>query len=764
MNFKSILPALFAGTALMTGLNAAEQAPWIPQKVIPQVVQSTNATPGRFLTIVPGKSTVIVAAECSSPETEELLQQVCSRLGVKKSAIGSAEITLSVADIGAKSDEAYKINVTPASISIVGQGTRGLAWGVQTLFQLCPPEVYKSPMSFTIPTVEIYDYPEFSYRGLHVDVSRHFFDVNTIKNVIDMLAMNKLNTLHWHLTDDQGWRIEIKKYPKLTEVGGIRNESPKPWARNQGDGKPYGPFFYTQEQIKEVIEYAALRQIEVIPEIELPGHAMAALAAYPELGCTGGPYTPWTRFGIHHDVFCAGNEKTFEVLEGILSEVAELFPSKYIHIGGDECPKDRWNKCPKCQKRMKDNNLKDGYQLQSWFITRIGKFVESKGKNIIGFDEILEGGIPPGAVVMSWRGVDGGINAAKSNHEVIMTPNSYCYFDYGQGRNKGEPEVIGGYVPLEKTYSLDVTCGLPPESAKYIKGVQANCWSEYFQTPDSLYYAILPRLSVLSETGWTPYKKRQFNEFQGRLMYNMIRYDYIGHYFRFSPPVLPEITKFEKSAMLDFGSLPAHYQIMYKIGNTPFVQYKQPVTISETCEVTYYSILTGTGRKSIESKVNFLSEKPLTPVSTQKALNAGEKQGLKCTMFKGTFKTCEEFIAKKDGKVVTSKDFSISGDGIPNNHYGLVWEGFFYAPTAGDYTFSLQSDDGSMIWINNNPAVNNDGLHDNKAVKKGSVKLLPGWHIFKAAFFDVEEAKSIKASFSTGNGAGTTLSDIHFKH
>lgn len=414
--------------------------------------------------------------------------------------------------------EGYSLKIDRNKILITASDGAGIFYAIQSLFQLLPVEFDKT--NAAVPYVNIEDYPRFKWRGVHLDVCRHFFPVEFIKKYIDIIAMYKMNTFHWHLTEDQGWRIEIKKYPKLTQIGAWRKET-------MGDGKPYGGF-YTQDQIKEIVAYAKQRYITVVPEIEMPGHAMAALAAYPELSCTGGlvlaeaqaedrPFDVATKWGVFPDVYCAGNEKVFQFLEDVLTEVMNLFPSEYIHIGGDEVPKTRWHNCPKCQARIKAEGLKDESELQSYFVQRIEKFLNSKGRRIIGWDEILEGGLAQNAAVMSWRGVDGGIAAAKAKHYAVMTPGEYCYFDHYQAQS-GEPVAIGGFTPLEKVYSYEpVPDSLKPNEAKYIMGAQANMWAEYFETTDHVEYMLLPRLCALSEVVWSPKRLRDYKDFSERI-------------------------------------------------------------------------------------------------------------------------------------------------------------------------------------------------------------------------------------------------------
>lgn len=412
----------------------------------------------------------------------------------------------------------YSLYIWKNMIILSAYDNQGFFNGIQTLLQIVATN---KKDKISLPCIQLNDKPTYKWRGMHLDCARHFFPKEFIKKYIDYLAMYKFNTFHWHLTDDQGWRIEIKKYPKLTEVGAWRNGSMIGHYNDQKfDNKRYGGF-YTQEEIKEIVAYATERHITIIPEIEMPGHAVAALAAYPKYSCTGGPFEVGKIWGVLDDVFCPKDE-TFTFLENILTEVIALFPSEYIHIGGDECPKTRWKVCKHCQKRMKDENLKDEHELQSYFIQRIEKFVNSKGRKIIGWDEILEGGLAPNAAVMSWRGTEGGIAAAKQKHYVVMTPGSHCYFDHYQGEPKNEPVAIGGYTTVEKVYSFNPTPKeLSTEEAKYILGAQANLWTEYIETPSHVEYMIFPRMLALSEVLWGTSNPENYLDFQNRLVQHL---------------------------------------------------------------------------------------------------------------------------------------------------------------------------------------------------------------------------------------------------
>lgn len=413
--------------------------------------------------------------------------------------------------------EAYRLRVRPGKITVEGGSGAGVFYGLQTLFQ-CAVEDTAADV-YRMPVMEVDDRPAFAYRGMHLDVSRHFFGVAFLKKHLDALAQAKMNTFHWHLTDDQGWRIEIKKYPRLTQIGAWRSGSQQgPYSLQYFDTLRYGGF-YTQEEIREVVAYAAERHIRVVPEIEMPGHALAALAAYPELSCRQKPLEVARGWGVFDDVFCAGNDSTFAFLEGVLDEVFALFPGEYIHIGGDECPKTRWNECARCATRMKSEGLKDAHELQSYFIQRMERYANAHGKKIIGWDEILEGGLAPNATVMSWRGEEGGKAAAKSGHNAIMTPGKPCYFDHYQAKVDGEPHAIGGYNPVEAVYLYSVVPdGLSPEEQKRIMGSQGNVWTEYMLTPEHVEYMMHPRMEALAEVLWSgPRKPEHLPDFQRRM-------------------------------------------------------------------------------------------------------------------------------------------------------------------------------------------------------------------------------------------------------
>ena len=505
----------------------------------------------------------------------------------------SKAITLAIGDV-CENKEGYKLTVTADGITITGASEAGVFYGIQTLRKSLP---VVEDGKVVLPAVEINDYPRFSYRGTHLDVSRHFFNKEEIKSFIDMLALHNINRFHWHLTDDQGWRIEIKKYPKLTTIGAYRNETVI--GRNSGvyDGVEYGPFFYTQDDCREIVKYAAERHITVIPEIDLPGHMQAAIAAYPQFGCTGGPYEVWKMWGVSTHVLCAGNDATLSFIEDILSEVIEVFPSEYIHIGGDECPKDQWKVCRKCQARIKKLGLKSDDKhsaemyLQSFVISHAEKFLNSKGRQIIGWDEILEGGLAPNATVHSWRGVAGGIEAAKQGHNCIMSPNTHLYFDYYQTKYvEDEPLCIGGYVPVEKVYEYEpIDESLTPEEQKYIIGVQANLWTEYIPDFKRVEYMLLPRMAALCEVQWCNPENKDYEDFKKRLLnfidiYDIKGYNYAKHLFEVLAKIYVDTES--NSVMVNMSTidnLPIYYTLDGSEPTTESALYTGPVAIKETC-------------------------------------------------------------------------------------------------------------------------------------------------------------------------------------
>ena len=450
--------------------------------------------------------------------------------------------------------EAYRIQITEDKITVDGASDAGAFYGLQTLTKSINIQDGKMPGAVAFPAGEIYDYPRFAYRGAHLDCARHFFSPDSVKVFIDMIALHNINTFHWHLTDDQGWRVEIKSRPELAEKGQWRSGTVigavKEGAEahlNVYDSIPYGGY-YTQSEIKDIVNYAADKHITVIPEIDLPGHMQAALATYPHLGCTGGPYEVWRRWGVSEDVLCAGNDSVYQFITDVLGEVLNLFPSEYVHIGGDECPKIRWEHCPKCQAMIQKLKLKDDNQstaeqkLQTYIMSYATDFLKQHGRKVIGWDEMLEGGMPDDAVVMSWRGIDGAVAAAHQGHNAILTPSDYCYFDFTQADQHSEPQGAhwGHPVTVSDVYHFDPSpASLTTDEQKHIIGVQANLWCEYIPTMRHAQYMELPRLAALSEVQWCDPEHKNFDDFIGRLSkfvkhYEVRKYNYAKHVFNTS--------------------------------------------------------------------------------------------------------------------------------------------------------------------------------------------------------------------------------------
>lgn len=433
------------------------------------------------------------------------------------------------ASIGA---EGYALRADSAGAAVAASDAAGFFYGAQTLRQLLPNAAFggarAGAVSWRIPGVEIEDVPRFAWRGLMLDEGRHFFGKAAVLRLLDEMALHKLNTFHWHLTDDQGWRLAIDRYPRLATVASVRPSSVLPGDRKAQDGKSYGPFCYTKAEVREVLAYARARHIRVVPEIEMPGHGRAAIAAYPELSCRGERVEPRVTWGVEDEVFCAGNDQTLCFLEGVLDEVCELFDSPFIHLGGDECPKARWKACPKCQARMKALGLKDEHELQSWFVRQFDQYLAKKGRRLIGWDEILEGGLAPGAAVMSWRGIKGGQAAVAQGHDVVMTPTGSCYFDYRQFAGDDGYEYIGGLLPLKTAYAFDPCDGIPAYRERFVLGGQANLWSEYIWGQKDLDWKAFPRACALAEAVWTPPEKREFAAFLKRMETHADRLSRLG--------------------------------------------------------------------------------------------------------------------------------------------------------------------------------------------------------------------------------------------
>lgn len=526
--------------------------------------------------------------------------------------------------------EAYQLKVDANQVVISSPSEAGVFYGIQTLRKAVD---VAEGSNVELPAVEIKDQPRFGYRGMMLDVGRHFFSMDEIKTYIDMMALHNINRFHWHLSEDQGWRIEIKKYPKLTEIGSMRKETVIGHNSGKYDGKPYGGF-YTQEQAKEIVAYAAERYITVIPEIDLPGHMQAALAAYPELGCTGGPYEVWTQWGVSDNVLCAGNDQTIQFIKDVLAEIVEIFPSEYIHVGGDECPKVKWSTCPKCQARIKalglksDNKHTKEERLQSYVIHEAEEFLNSKGRKMIGWDETLEGGLAPNATVMSWRGEAGGIEAAKQHHDVVMTPNTYLYFDYYQSKDtETEPMAIGGYLPIERVYSYEpMPKSLSPEEQKYIVGVQANLWTEYIPDFKQVQYMVLPRMAALCESQWCAPEKKNYEAFLQRVsrlvnIYAKNGWNYATHIF----DVMLDLKPNTETGTLDavartIDNAPIYYTLDGSEPTTASEKYTDVIKIDKPCTLRTVAIRPSGSSKITKDEISF-SKSSMKPITMLQPIN-----------------------------------------------------------------------------------------------------------------------------------------------
>lgn len=640
-------------------------------------------------------------------------------------------------------DEGYMLDVTPHSVVVKAKTAQGLFYGMQSFMQLLPAEIQSQVevdgIAWTAPAVSIKDEPRFEYRGIMLDPCRHFIPVENIKKHLDVLALFKINRMHWHLTDDQGWRIEIKKYPKLTEVGSKRID---------GEGTEYGGF-YTQEQIKDIVKYASDRFITIIPEIELPGHELAAISAYPELSCKGEPTTPRIIWGVEDIVLCAGKDATFEFFQDVLDEVASLFPGEYIHIGGDECPKSSWKECPLCQKRINEEGLNSDRnhsaeeRLQSYFIQRIEKYLAEKhDRKIIGWDEILEGGLAPSATVMSWRGEQGGIAAASLGHDAIMTPSSDgMYIDQFQGDPKIEPVAIGGYDPLSRVYAYNPVPDTLAATgkAKFIKGVQTNLWSEYMYCPDLVEYRAYPRVLALAEIGWTSLSRKDYKDFERRLNNALVRLDELNINYHIPLPEQPggscNFVAFTDSVSLEFKTTRPVEMVYTTDGSEPTLKsevYTKPIVFTESGVLNIRSVLPSgkmsKTREIVVEKQAFAPSKETVDVAP----------GLAMQVTDGMYLSSKELESVKEWKTSVIKDLreissvvksSESMRGV--NQYAAIATGYVNIPEDGVYYISS---DNEEVWIDGKLLVDNGGEVKRFSRHDSSAALSKGMHEIKVVF------------------------------
>ena len=659
-------------------------------------------------------------------------------------------ISLALAPEGEIAPEGYDLTADGSGVTIRGGGLAGLFYGLQTLRQLLPTDG-----SGRVPAVTIRDAPRFPYRGMHLDVVRHLFPVSFIKRYIDLLARYKLNVFHWHLTDDQGWRLEIKQYPRLAEIGAWRRETvvEKQFDPYVGDGRPYGGY-YTQEEVRDIVAYAAERHVTIIPEIELPGHSVAALAAYPELACTDGPFEVATVWGVHEDIYCP-SERTFTFLENVLTEVMGLFPSPYIHIGGDEVPKRRWKESAVAQDVMRREDLKDEAELQSWFVRRIERFLRANGRRLIGWDEILEGGLAPDATVMSWRGMSGGIEAARQGHDVIMTPGSHLYFDHYQGPRETEPLAIGGFTPLARVYGFEPTPpDLTPEEARHVLGAQANVWTEYITTPAQVEYMALPRMLALAELVWTPAAERAWDDFARRLPARLARLDALGVNYRIPEPLGLEG---DRLVLGDTVTLDLHSPLP-----TAEVLWVADGAAADNAQVAGGLVVlpVDTSGRQVTARLR-LADGRLGPSRTVRirraALRAPATVNPSFLVPGLTYAYYERAVTRAAvlAQWVPSGRDTVRTVGLRGTeraeHFGARLVGYLRVPEDAVYEFSLLSDDGSVLRIGDEVVIDHDGPHGAR-VAVGAVALAAGAHAFELLYFQGEGDHALELRVRTGTG------------
>jgi hexosaminidase len=656
--------------------------------------------------------------------------------------------------------EGYRLVVAPRGITLTARSGAGLFYGAETLRQLLGPDG-------AAPVVTIDDAPRFRWRGMHLDVGRHFRDVDFVKRYIDLLARYKLNTFHWHLTEDQGWRLEIRKYPRLTEVGACRAETvvAREFDPYRGDGVPHCGF-YTQDEVREVVRYAAERHVTVVPEIEMPGHSQAALAAYPELGCGPGPYSVWTMWGVSEHIYCP-SEPTFAFLQDVLGEVMELFPSKFIHIGGDEAPKTAWKRSELAQQVMRRERLKNEEELQSWFIHRIDRFLTSNGRRLVGWDEILEGGLAPGATVMSWRGMVGGIAAARAGHDVVMTPTSHLYFDYYQGDPRHEPLAGGGMVTLERVYGYEpVPSSLTRAQARHILGAQGNVWSEYMRDAAHVEYMAVPRMLALAEVVWSPRAARDWDGFVSRLPAQFTLLDRLGVNYR-APSVMgleEDRLLLADTALVTLRAALAHATIRYTLDGgdptsaSPEYSSPFPLPVDDSGVVVSARAFLPGGRASPPRSARFTRGR-LRPADVVDGAHLG--RGLSLRYVEGPARRVADLDSLRVRRDTVSARVAVPPFARAEQ-WGVRFAGYVHVPSDGVWTFRLTSDDGSRLWIGDRLVVDGDGPHTAEE-RAGAIALRAGWHAIRVDYFQAGGGRALSLRVLAADGTELPARDM-FRH
>ena len=719
---------------LAPNADSAEGFPVVPKPLEMTASGGTFAITGKTRILADDKSRPVgdYLREMLSPATgfQFPVERGSGRKGTEAGAISL--VLVNDPDLG---DEGYGLTVAGDGVVIRGNNTGGLVHGVQTLLQLLPAEVADRTIrndirEWTIPCVEIRDRPRFAWRGLMMDCSRTFQSMDYLKKTLDLMAMFKMNVLHLHLTDDQGWRLEIKKYPELTRKGA---RFPDKWNEPESHNG-----FYTQDDIRELVAYAQVRNITIVPEIELPGHSLAALACYPELSCTGGPFEihPFRKGpGIHKDIFCAGNEKTFEFFENVLTEVFELFPSEYIHIGGDEAPKNRWNECPKCQQRIKDEGLRNAHDLQSYFVNRVGAFIEKHGRKFMGWNEILGSTLSPNAGIMSWQGMRGGLIGAASGRPVVMTPTSHCYFDYKYDS-----------IDSQRAYSFEPVPGsVKPEHRKNILGLQANFWSHIDREPHLVDHQLWPRLIAIAERGWSERSVREWEDFNRRLGYQYVRLESMG--VRFAVPPLSGLKtgrSFLGQTEVEIFNHRKNMEVFYTLdGSAPTpasLLYTGPITLTESATIKARGFVPDGG--STPMLVGTYSKQELRAP----ARVGNVSPGLKCEYRVGRVDSLDEIGSLPAGETSVEEQVGLPAHADRNSSFALIFKGYVRAPVDGIYTFYTNSDDGSRLLIGDQVVVENGGTHG-AVERSGQIALKEGLHPITVLYFESLGGEALDISY-----------------
>jgi hexosaminidase len=768
----------FAAGALSLALLAAcappPARPPRPERLVPVIPAPHVARPGSDSWIAPDTLEVWVA-DTNNAELKALgtlaVDMATTALGRSVSLASGRRIReraiqlRQIQTLAAEKEGSYTLTVAREGIEITSSTGAGLFYGLQSLRQLFENADVRRPTSdVRLPSLTIVDTPAFPWRGLHLDVGRHFQPVSFVKKYIDLMSRFKLNTFHWHLTADQGWRIAINKYPRLTSVGGCRRETMV--ARNfnpyVGDGTPHCGF-YTQDEIRDVVHYAAERYVAVVPEIEMPGHAKAALAAYPELACTPGPFEVRTTWGVDDDVFCP-HEATFTFLEDVLSEVIDLFPSRYIHIGGDEVPKTRWRASPVAQEVIRREGLRNEEELQSWFIRRIERFLVSKNRRLVGWDEILEGGLAPEATVMSWRGTNGGIAAARQGHDVIMSPNSHLYFDYYQGDARFEPLAIGGLNPLARVYSYEpVPDSLTADQAKHILGAQANLWTEYLKTPQAIEYMVWPRALALAEVTWSTREARDWESFQARLPAALRSLGRLGVAYR-----IPHVEGLEgdrltlnNNVSITLRTAMPDAEIRFTTdGTDPTLdspRYEKPFRVAVASVGTKVTAraFTPDGRSSAPRAATF-TQTSYRPADRLMVVETG----LRYLYYEASVRSTRAIDTIPPTREAMVPAVARRGDERAER-YALKLTGYLRVPDDALYEFALTSDDGSRLDIGDRIVVDNDGFHGDEE-RTGMIALRAGLHPISVRYFQATGGASLSLRYRRGDEVWASVPDGWF--